>query len=60
MLDQLESFIDVGDAVKRRRKSNQIIKDLVNLRISQGKAARELSLITQKQKGGWLKKALFR
>ena len=48
--------MDAGDAVKRRKKSNQIYEDLVAQRISHEKAALELQLIVKRQKGGWLRK----
>lgn len=58
LVNATEAFLDAGDAVKRRRKANIIIKDLVNKQISQDIAARELLKLTQKQKGGWLSKSL--
>jgi gamma-polyglutamate synthase len=51
----LEAFLDAGDAVKRRKKANQIYKDLVAERISHERAALELQGINKRQKGGWLK-----
>ncbi len=56
ILDIIEAFLDAGDAVKRRKKSNQIYEDLVAQRISHEKAALELQLIVKRQKGGWLRK----
>ena len=53
LLGVIESFLDAGDAVKRRKRANRIYKDLVSHRISHKKAAFELQLITQRQKGGW-------
>ncbi|MDQ7047543.1 MAG: hypothetical protein Q9M39_07945 [Sulfurovum sp.] len=50
----IESFMDAGDAVKRRKKANDIYKDLTNHRISHQRAAIELQKITKRQKGGWL------
>lgn len=50
----LESFLDAGDAVKRRKKADQIYKDLQHERISHEKAALELQKINKRQKGGWL------
>ncbi len=53
-----EGFLDAGDAVLRRRKANQIYRDLASLRISHARAAMELQVLTQRQKGGWLYQAV--
>ena len=53
-IDSIESFADVGDAVRRRKQANQIYKDLVNERISSGKATTLLKALNRRQKGGWL------
>ncbi|MEM7232038.1 MAG: hypothetical protein AAF517_07690, partial [Planctomycetota bacterium] len=50
----VEEFFDAGDAVKRRKISNVIYKDLVAERISSDRAALELSALNKRQKGGWL------
>ncbi len=55
-----ERFLDLGDAVKRRKKSDQIYQDLINYRISRARAAVELQALTKRQKGGWLRKQLAR
>ncbi len=55
----LEAFLDAGDAVKRRKKANQIYKDLVTERISHERATLELQKINKRQKGGWLNLALL-
>jgi hypothetical protein len=52
--NSLEAFLDAGDAVKRRKKADQIYKDLVSERISHERAALELQKINKRQKGGWL------
>jgi poly-gamma-glutamate synthase PgsB/CapB len=49
----IESFLDTGDAVKRRKRADQIYKDLVDERISHDRAALELQAINKRQKGGW-------
>lgn len=54
VLETVESFLDAGDAVRRRKKANRIYEDLVNHRISHIKTAIELQKITKRQKGGWL------
>ncbi|MGZ8944413.1 MAG: hypothetical protein ACXW1W_03195 [Methylococcaceae bacterium] len=52
--DALEAFLDAGDAIKRRKKADQIYKDLVTERISHERAALELQRLNKRQKGGWL------
>ncbi len=56
ILETIESFLDAGDAVKRRKRANFIYKDLINYHISHKKAAIELQAITKRQKGGWFVK----
>lgn len=51
----VESFLDAGDAVRRRKKANRIYKDMVDERISTERAAVELKKLNKRQKGGWLK-----
>ncbi len=48
-----EAFMDAGDAVKRRKRANQIYKDMIHKRISHERAAVELQLLNKRQKGGW-------
>lgn len=48
----LEAFLDAGDAVKRRKTANRIYKDLVDERISHQRAALELQVLNNRQKGG--------
>lgn len=57
LLGLLEAFLDAGDAVKRRKTADIIYKDLVNERISIGRAILELQALNKRQKGGWLTKA---
>ncbi|MFC2990715.1 HEAT repeat domain-containing protein [Halomonas tibetensis] len=52
----VEKFLDVGDAVRRRRKADCIYRDMVTKRISTARAADELQYLTKRQKGGWLVK----
>ena len=54
----VEAFFDAGDAVKRRKRANQIYRDLVSERISSERAALELQLLNKRQKGGWLSQRL--
>ncbi|WP_075879860.1 HEAT repeat domain-containing protein [Vreelandella massiliensis] len=54
LVSWVEKFLDVGDAVRRRRKADQIYRDMVSQRISTARAADELQYLTKRQKGGWL------
>ena len=56
----LEACLDAGDAVRRRKTAFSIYKDLVNERISIGRAIFELQELNKRQKGGWLSKRLAR
>jgi len=53
ILEIIEAFLDAGDAVKRRKKSDKIYRDLINFHISHKRASTELQKITKRQKGGW-------
>jgi len=53
ILEITEAFLDAGDAVKRRKKSDRIYQDLTQHHISHKRAAIELQKITKRQKGGW-------
>lgn len=57
VLNILEGYLDAGDAVRRRRRSDQIYRDLVTRRISEARAVLELQTLTRRQKGGWLSMA---
>lgn len=50
----LESMIDAGDAVRRRKRANRIYRDLADERISGERAVKELKALNRRQKGGWL------
>lgn len=54
VLKLVEQILDAGDAIKRRKKANQIYTDLHNQRISIKRAIYELKKINHRQKGGWL------
>lgn len=56
LVSWVEQFLDVGDAVRRRRKADRIYRDMVTRRISTLRAADELQYLTKRQKGGWLVK----
>ena len=49
----IEAFLDAGDAVKRRKRADQIYQDLVDERISHDRAVMELQTLNKRQKGGW-------
>ncbi|HFE46171.1 MAG TPA: hypothetical protein ENJ18_11870 [Nannocystis exedens] len=55
-IDWLEGWVDFVDSIRRRRESDAIVRDLVDRRISHGRAAAEMRMITGRQKGGWLRK----
>nr|MBC8414325.1 hypothetical protein [bacterium] len=50
----IESFMDAGESIRRRKASDRIYRDLVDERISHERAAIELQKINKEQKGGWL------
>lgn len=52
--DLAEEFLDVGDAVQRRKQCQRIYADLATARISRRRAIQELNQINKRQKGGWL------
>ncbi len=58
LIDFAESVLDPGQAITRRKKANQIYRDLAAQRISHARAALELQNLNKSQKGGWLRKAL--
>jgi len=49
-----EGFLDMGDAVKRKKKARRIYDDLIHERISHSRAISELRYLFKRQKGGWL------
>ncbi|MCH9698046.1 MAG: hypothetical protein K0U68_08090 [Gammaproteobacteria bacterium] len=53
--EAIEAFLDAGDAVKRRKRADQIYQDLVDERISHDRAVLELQTLNKRQKGGWFK-----
>jgi hypothetical protein len=50
----LEQWMEVQDAVRRRRRADQIYSDLRWERISRRRAVEELRQLNKRQKGGWL------
>ena len=55
VMNLIESFLDAGDAVKRRKKADRIYRDMVHECISHERAALELKALNKRQKGGWLR-----
>lgn len=53
IVDVIEAFLDIGDAVKRRKTADRIYKDMITERISHERAIRELKELNKRQKGGW-------
>ena len=60
LISALESFLDPGSAVKRRKTAERIYDDLAEQRISIERAVVELQRLNKEQKGGWLRKKLTR
>ncbi|MFT4924950.1 MAG: poly-gamma-glutamate synthase PgsB/CapB [Phenylobacterium sp.] len=54
IIDGIEAFLDSGDAIKRRKKADNIYQALLDYLISYDKASVELAKLTKAQKGGWL------
>ncbi|NQZ13004.1 MAG: hypothetical protein HRT35_38150 [Algicola sp.] len=48
------SSLDAGDAIKRRKRADEIYQALLDNLIRYDKASLELAKITKAQKGGWL------
>ncbi|MCH2085631.1 MAG: poly-gamma-glutamate synthase PgsB [Pseudoalteromonas sp.] len=49
----VESFLDAGAAVKRKKRANQIYKDIADQRITLEKAIKILGKLSRNQKSGW-------
>ncbi len=56
VLGWIEGSIDYLDAIRRRHAANHVLDDLVDERISHGRAAVLMRGIVGRQKGGWLAK----
>ncbi|CAM4013628.1 poly-gamma-glutamate synthase PgsB [Pseudoalteromonas byunsanensis] len=50
----VESFLEAGAAVKRKKQAQQIYKDIATQRITLTRATMELTQLSQSQKPGWL------
>ena len=59
-VNSIESFLDAGDAIKRKKQVEQIYEDIIHYRISDQRAAIELKKINKRQKGGWLFKETYK
>jgi hypothetical protein len=51
---QLERLLDPLDSVRRRRRARAVMQDLIDHRISHGRAAKEMRSLYDRQGGGWL------
>lgn len=60
IIDVIESFLDAGDSIRRRKAADRIYHDMVNERISRQRAALELQNLVRRQKGGWLREQFHR
>jgi len=58
LVANVEDLLDAGDAIRRRKKADQIFRDLVDQRVSVSRAILLLQELTKRQKGGWLLKQL--
>ena len=55
LIGQVETLLDPLDSVRRRRRARAIMQDLVDHRISHGRAAKEMRALYDRQGGGWLR-----
>lgn len=60
LLSATEAFLDAGDAIKRRKRADEIYQAILDNLISYDKASVELAKITKAQKGGWLEQRFNR
>lgn len=60
LINALESFLDAGQSVKRKKLALCIYDDLASQTISIDRAIAELNKLNKEQKGGWLIKKLTR
>ena len=57
VLNWVERFVEPMDAIRRRHEADGIFEDLCNQRVSHARAAVLLRDLTERQKGGWLRKS---
>ena len=50
----VERILDVYDGIRRRRRADQIVDELVDGQVSHERAAQDLRDLVKRQKGGWL------
>lgn len=50
----IESFLDVGDSIRRKKEATKIYKQLTRDQISYEQAISELRALVERQQGGWL------
>ncbi|HHB12353.1 MAG TPA: hypothetical protein ENK62_04055 [Chromatiales bacterium] len=55
----VESFLDAGDAVRRRRRADLVYRELAAERIGLARAVSELKALNRRQKGGWLRRRIL-
>ena len=51
----IETLLDPIDSVRRRHRASAIMRDLIDHRISHGRAAKEMRALYDRQGGGWLR-----
>jgi poly-gamma-glutamate synthase PgsB/CapB len=59
LIARVEEWMDVQDAVRRRKKADQIYRDLQRERIGRQRAVEEIRKLNKRQKGGWLEGRLL-
>ncbi len=55
-----EAFMDAGDAVRRRKQTDRIYRELIEQRISTAKAATEVKKVVKRQEQGWSHVEVFK
>ena len=50
----IEALLDPIDSVRRRRRADRVVGDLIAHRISHARAAKEMRALYDRQGGGWL------
>jgi len=58
VLGRVERLFDTYDSLRRRRRADRVLRDLVRRRVGRGRAARLLRDVGSRQKGGWLERDL--
>ena len=54
LIGQVERLLDPMDSIRRRNRSRMVMRDLIDHRISHGRAAKEMRALYDRQGGGWL------